>query len=1229
MIGPHRLLHIKETHGRLLLYQGEIRGRPLKILVDSGASANFVAAPVLEKLKLSWRKKSHEDQVKLADGTVLASDRLATIPFSVSSYKDTDHFHILPQLAGFDMVLGMDWLSRINPKMDWRSGIAHFDFGSHSHVLVPVQHTEAQRLASTLFISAMDVAKALKGGEDQVFLVTIRSLEEAPEPEPAATPASAASEFHTRLEGLLKKYEDIVPTDPDFVPPYPPARNVDHAIDILPGSVPPNKPVYRMNPAELEELKKQLAQLQEQGLIRPSTSPYGSPIIFVKKKNGSLRLCVDYRALNNITVKNKYPLPRIDDLLDRLHGAKVFSKIDLAAGYHQIRLKEDDIPKSAFRTRYGHFEYTVLAFGLCNAPATFMRMMHEILMDGLDDFVIVYLDDILIFSRSEDEHIAHVETVLKKLKQHQLYAKKAKCEWGVTQTEFLGHICSDKGIEMDPAKVKAILDWPELTNATDVLRFKGLVGFYKRFIHQFSKIAAPLSALTGNVPWKWGPEEKEAFEKLKSAVTSAPILAPPDYSLPFTITCDASDYAIGSVLSQGEGKDMHVVAFESRKLNPAESRYEVHDKELLSVVYALQKWKHYVGGRDQIQIYTDNWATKFIQTKPQLSRMQQKWMGILQSFDCVIKHRPGVDNVVADALSRRPDHRPLTPAGAPAYDHGEPVYHISSLSWVTVSDDLFPHMRQAALADAQYQRLRKQILSGSRSDFRDDDGLLLKGTRLYVPECDLRHKLLSEAHDAPLSGHLGRDKTLERLSRNFYWPRMHQQVHDYVRTCDSCQAIKPSSRAKMGLLQPHTVPSCPFLVVTTDFITQLPATRQGHTAICGITCALTGRVRLIPTVNEVTAEEVASLFFDRWFRDFGMPEKIISDRDSKFTSDFWQALHKLIGTRLNLSSANHPETDGRSERTNRTLEDILRAYVSPFHNDWDEHLAIAEFAINDSVHASTGVTPFFATTGLHPRTPLALLSQPSSRVEPESLRAFTSRRREEIQRIQEAMRKAQERQSAYANQSRREVIFKVGDKVLLSSSHMRLPEAENASRKLQSRYHGPYRITEVISSVAYRLDLPKQYKAHPVVHVSHLKEFHDGSEKFPDRPSVLRPPPPILMEDTQEEYYSIECFLKHDDDKRRSEDDQHRFRVKWQGYSDSHASWRPASALQQDMLPELYNALVSQYVTRSGAKLDASWYAPMPKKKPKAQPAKPVPPKKKAPPAKPARKKKDRGKGRG
>ena len=273
-----------------------------------------------------------------------------------------------------------------------------------------------------------------------------------------------------------------------------------------------------------------------------------------------------------------------------------------------------------------------------------------------------------------------------------------------------------------------------------------------------------------------------------------------------------------------------------------------------------------------------------------------------------------------------------------------------------------------------------------------------------MPDCEVRQTLLHEAHDAPLSGHLGRDKTVERLSRNFYWPRLHRTVHDYCRTCETCQAIKPSSGGRLGLLQPHAVPDRPFQVVSIDFIPQLPLTKRGYSSICGITDCLTGRVSLNPTTTEVTAEGVAELVWKNWVRHYGLPEKIISDRDVKFTSVFWKELFRYLGTSLNMSTANHPETDGRSERTNRTLEDIIRAYVSPFHDDWDDYLMAAEIAINDSVHASTGRTPFELTMGQHPRTPLSLLMKTDKRPDSESAEAFVRRMKEEHEQARWAMR---------------------------------------------------------------------------------------------------------------------------------------------------------------------------------------------------------------------------------
>ena len=1160
-----------------------MKGEVMKALIDSGATGCFLSTEMADKMRLRRVKKVTPHKVQMADGHVIESAQLLRQGFEMGTLQDDETFHLL-NLKGFDMVLGRSWLYRVNPHIDWQTGVLQLSMRGRKHVICPVHaDKETSRLASTLFITSLQLKKELKAGGKayQILLKSDetpescdkkidQSEEKVNESNQKAEPEREKGPLQQKLESLLKGFEDVVPKDPDFKPPYPPERSVDHTVEILPGAAPPNKAVYRMSPAELEELKKQLADLLERGLIRPSSSPYGSPIIFVKKKDGGFRLCVDYRALNNITVKNKYPLPRVDDLLDKLHGAKVFSKIDLASGYHQVRLAEADVHKSAFRTRYGHYEYTVLPFGMCNAPATFMRLMHDIFMPYLDEFVIIYLDDLCIYSKSEEEHVEHVRKVLELLRKHQLYAKTSKCAFGVPEIEFLGHIVSDKGIAMDPAKVKAIVEWPELTNAREVLQFKGLVGFYKRFIKDFSKLAAPLSALTGDVPFRWGAAEKEAFEALKRAITTAPILAAPDFSKPFTVTTDASKVAIGAVLSQGSKSEHRVIAFESRKLKPSESRYEVHDKELLAVFHALVKWKHYLHG-SRFTIETDNWANKFIQTKPHLTQLQAKWMGTLQEFDCDIVHREGRTNVVADALSRRPD------------------YMLSAMSQLVVESDLLHEAKRAAETDPEYEKLRKAVEKGKRTDFRCEDGLLYKveGDRLYVPKCEVRDKLLMEAHDAPMSGHLGRDKTFDRLARAFYWPRMRPTVEDYCRTCDTCQAVKPSHLGKMGLQYPNAVPERPFATISMDFIIRLPETKRGHTAIYGITDCLSGRVCLIPTVNEVTAEQVAELTWQFWVRNFGLPERIISDRDTKFTSAFWKRLHEVCKTTLNMSTANHPQTDGRSERTNHTLEDIIRGYVSPYHDDWDEHLMTAEIAINDAPNVSTGQTPFYLSMGLHPRTPLSLImpTNKKSNTKAESADEFVKRRQEEFRHARDAMRRAQERQAKYANRGRLDVQFKVGDKVLLATSHLRLPEAQNASRKLQPRYHGPYVVKEVISPVAYRLSLPKSFKIHDVIHISHLKPHHDGSKQFPFRPAYKAPPPPEII--AEDEYFKISGFDKH-----RLRFHQPEFLVRFEGYGAKDRQWLSASHLRGDMRQQDYQAFCQAYMDRTRVKLDKRWLSP-------------------------------------
>jgi hypothetical protein len=418
---------------------------------------------------------------------------------------------------------------------------------------------------------------------------------------------------------VVCKFPDVFPED---LPGLPPERDVEFVIELKPGTTPISRRSYRMPPNELAELKIQLQDLLEKGFIRPSSSPWGCPAIFVKKKDQTLRMCVDYRPLNEVTIKNKYPLPRIDILFDQLTGARVFSKIDLRSGYHQIRIRPKDIPKTVFTTRYGLFEYLVMSFGLTNAPAHFTYLMNSVFMPELDKFVVVFIDDILIYSKNEEEHAQHLRIVLTRLRKHQLYAKFSKCAFWLEEIQFLGHVLSARGIAVDPSKVKDILEWKPPTTVHQVRSFLGLAGYYRRFIPDFSKLVKPITSLLKNdIKFNWSSKCKEAFEQLKILLTTAPVLAQPDITKPFDVYCDASGSGLSCVLMQ-EGR---VIAYASRQLHRHEEHYPTHDLELAAVVHALKIWRHYLLG-NICHIYTDHKSLKYILTQSELNMRQRRWL---------------------------------------------------------------------------------------------------------------------------------------------------------------------------------------------------------------------------------------------------------------------------------------------------------------------------------------------------------------------------------------------------------------------------------------------------------------------------------------------------------------------------------------------------------------------------------------------------------------------------
>ncbi|GLI67045.1 hypothetical protein VaNZ11_011232 [Volvox africanus] len=425
-------------------------------------------------------------------------------------------------------------------------------------------------------------------------------------------------------------------------------------IPLVPGGQPTAWPMYRLSPLELDEVKRQVTDLLAKGMIRPSTSPYSAPILFVGKKDGTLRMCIDYRGLNASTVKNRYPLPRVDDLLDKLKGSAYFSSIDLQQGYNQICIAASDIPKTAFRTPFGHFEYTVLSFGLTNAPATFQAVMDRMFRPFIDRFVVCYLDDILVYSKTHEEHLEHLRLVLDVMRREQLFAKRAKCFWAQPQVEYLGHIVSATGVKMDPRKVAVVHDWPAPQNLTELRKFLGLTNYFRKFIEKYSIIAAPLTNLTRKGVFglleSWTSQCQRAFKELKRIVAEDVTLAFPDYSLPFRVevVSDASVFGSGAVLLQ-EGRP---ITFTSKKFSGAEIRYTTGEQELLAVLHALKEWCCYLEGRP-FTLKTDHKPLTFLQSVPMLNQRQARWMEYLARFDCTWEYISGKLNI-ADALSRHP-----------------------------------------------------------------------------------------------------------------------------------------------------------------------------------------------------------------------------------------------------------------------------------------------------------------------------------------------------------------------------------------------------------------------------------------------------------------------------------------------------------------------------------------------------------------------------------------------
>jgi hypothetical protein len=1042
---------------------------------------------------------------------------------------------------------------------------------------------------SISLIGAAPFSYLLKQPNVQLFQLDISQVSSLVETDLPNIP----EEYHEFAKVFSKEESDKLPEH----------RPYDHKIPLQPDTTPPYGPIYSLSPEELKILREYINDNLRKGFIRNSQSPCAAPILFVKKPDGSLRLCVDYRGLNKITVKNRYPLPLINELFDRLRQAKYFTKLDMRDGYHRLRMAEGEEWKTAFRTRYGLYEYMVMPFGLCNAPGTFQFYVNDVFRDYLDDFMSAYLDDLLIYSKDLKEHKKHVRQVLQRLEENQLYLKASKCQFHQTQISFLGYTISEAGISMDSAKVEAVTSWPTPASILDVQIFLGLANFYRRFIKNFSKIIAPITRLLKkDVQFGWDKSANKAFKTLKKAFTSAPMLRHFDFNRPAVVETDASDFAEGGVISQRDDHgNLYPVAFFSRKFSPAELNYEIYDKEMLAIVDCLVTWRHYLQGSGHpVEVITDHKNLLWFTETKMYNRRQARWAEKLSQFDFFIKYRPGIQGSKPDALSRRPDHRPQKGGGAyknpnefqflkphqlQNFPLKEAPQMIASLMATTnpepeVHPDLLKDIKQSLLHDeiGEYLQYLKDPALERPEDLQEylkpytisEDGLVLKRGLVYVPNNDhIKLQLLRTHHDSPLAGHHGQEKTYELLSRNYTWSNMRQFVNEYIGSCETCARNKSPRQRPHGLLKPLPIPQGPWKSVSMDFIVELPPS-NGFNAIYVCIDRFTKMAHFTATTTEVTAEDTASLYLRNIFRLHGLPTDIVSDRGSQFTSKFTKTLLQLCDIKGNLSTAFHPQSDGQTERVNQILEQYLRIFCHYQQDDWHDLLPLAEFAYNNAKHASTQLSPFYANYGYHPRMSIIDQLPHDQGINPTAdafIRKLEQIHHDLIRNLREAQAKYKE---SYDAKTKDPPLFKVGDLVWLSRKHI---STNRPSSKLDYKRLGPFKILEVVGEAksAYKLELPVQMRIHPVFHVSLLTPYKANT--IPGRQQA--PAPPVVIDGNEE--WEVEKILDSRIHYRKLQ-----YYVDWKGYTPADRTWEPAEHLSH--APKLIEEYHRQFSQRPAPK---------------------------------------------
>ena len=1233
--------------------------RRVKCLLDSGATHCFVHSALASQLGPACvtDPRGGPSMVRQADGSSRATQGTVEAPLALGDMEETTRFSVFDVDCDADVILGFDWLRahdltflydenqvcfcaergclsgrRIRADLirpgasspdaasllrsnqllqllgvtglavaDPLSGPARWSrpppgrFAAHAaHLAAAAQDAWAADSLAALAeggVSLADGTELLLGSIHLAAATTLASTPSCPEADPP--------EFSI----LASEYADVLGGPP---PGLPPDRGPEFELRIDTGTapMPRSRPMKRWSQGELDECRRQVALLLDNGWIRPSTASHAASVVFARKADGTWRFCQDYRALNGITQRSVEPLPHVDQLVDETRGARFFTKLDLASAYHQFRIRTGDQYKTSFRVPGGQFEFRVGAFGLHGMSSLLMRYMHSIFgrsapafdADGrlrppgtgtsspmLGRFVQVYMDDILIFSKTKAEHLVHVRMVLETLRHYQLFAKASKCQFGRSSVGFLGHVISERGVGVDPAKVEAIREWARPSTCTDVRRFVGLANYYRRFVPRFSDIAAPLTALCSpRASFVWAAAEQRSFDDLKTALTSAPVLRVWDPARPTRLVTDASELAVSGILEQPDDRGVfHPVAYESRKLTSPERAYPPHLLELLAVVHCLKAFRPYL--LDQpFELHTDNASLQWFQQQRTLSHQQARWLNLLSEFKFKVVHIPGRSNP-ADFLSRMNFPSGSGPALATGYndpDSTQELFTVSSharlaCAFTQVAADgprfLTPNFSAAVggaiLADPALAKLAlaAQAHPGqpvtaaglpappeSSHSFVWRAGLLFRrgarGDRLCIPDdAALKRLVLQELHATPLGGHFGRDKTTALALRSVWWPSLKTDLDEFVRSCPTCQRVKAEHGTPPGLLYPLPVPTRRGGTIGLDFV-EMPTASSGHDFLQVHIDFLTGRVWLVPTWKRATAAVAADNFVASVFRDVGLPDTLVSDRDTRFTSEFWTSLHVALGTSLIFGSPHHHNTNARTERVNGVIADVLRSFVSERQDNWPSLIPLVEFAINDSASPlGMGYTPFFADRGQHPRRPLSAPADTS--LPPATDGVAVARLMDHVTgEVRALLHESQALRKARMDPHRKDVQFSPGDEVLLDTAHTPLPSRD----RLSPRWMGPFRVLAKTAPNTYRLAVPPAWRAFDEFNVERLRRyvrrpFHLGGDSAE--------PPPEVGADGALEHVVAEIL------RFRLRAGRPQLLVRWEGKDASGDTWEPLENL--------------------------------------------------------------------